>query len=579
MARILSRNLVFRMSIYNVMRYMAAIVAIYLVVSCGNTEGNGRTEITADWIKKENELAAHINKICRTKPGEALDLLDQAEMSHKMRSVKVNLLKAMTYVDGYYDVEKGLEYAMKAYNDPAVKNDTLPKITITRMLTAINYALSRFAQACTMATEGSALAYAVGDEEAIAYFYQFIASTKHELGDHDESYRYFDRSIKLYQKLIEKQPHWIFVSDMFAVQLKEMQCLNDDGRHSEALAKTGACEETLQQLAAFPDIADGLLDKLTAQYLSVACCVFYDTGDKARAEEGYRRMTATEYVKTDLGQNVPAIYEVLSGRYREALERTVREEAAYRDRDTLNTLFIDEVLATGLEACQGLGYHERANGYFRRIFNLKDSINLRNQRQTAMELSVVYESRDKDIQLIEKDAQLERNRLFLVMAAIIILLSLTAIAIIIRYNRIIQRKNKAVVRSIEEKLQLLQIADNSRVANKDDAADRELFLRIDKTIREGQLFLQPDFTRDTLCQMLNINKTQCSSVIKAYANSSFPTYVNRLRLNHAIELMKLHPNYSIEAIANECGMERANFHRRFIEEFGITPSEFKKTKL
>ena len=245
----------------------------------------------------------------------------------------------------------------------------------------------------------------------------------------------------------------------------------------------------------------------------------------------------------------------------------------------MNTLFIDEVLATGLEACQGLGYHERANGYFRRIFNLKDSINLRNQRQTAMELSVVYESRDKDIQLIEKDAQLERNRLFLVMAAIIILLSLTAIAIIIRYNRIIQRKNKAVVRSIEEKLQLLQIADNSRVANKDDAADRELFLRIDKTIREGQLFLQPDFTRDMLCQMLNINKTQCSSVIKAYANSSFPTYVNRLRLNHAIELMKLHPNYSIEAIANECGMERANFHRRFIEEFGITPSEFKKTKL
>ena len=558
---------------------MAVFFAIFLVVSCENTEENDSAANKADRIKEENQMVAYINKICRTKPDEALDLLDKAEMSHKMRTVKVNLLRAMTYVDGYYDINKGLEYAMKAYNDPAVKNDTLPKITITRMLTAINYALSRFAQACTMATEGSALAYAVGDEEAIAYFYQFIASTKHELGDHDESYRYFDRSIKLYQKLIEKQPHWIFVSDMFAVQLREMQCLNGDGRHSEALAKTGACEETLQQLAAFPDIADGLLDKLTAQYFSVACCVFYDTGDKARAEEGYRRMTATEYVKTDLGQNAPAVYEVLSGRYREALERTVREEAAYRDRDTMNTLFIDEVLAAGLAACQGLGDHERANAYFRRIFNLKDSINLRNQRQTAMELSVVYESRDKDIQLVQKDAEIRRNRLFLVMAAFIILLSLTAIAIIIRYNRIIQRKNKAVVRSIEEKLQLLQIADNSRVANKDDAADRELFLRIDKTIREGQLFLQPDFTRDTLCQMLNINKTQCSSVIKAYANSSFPTYVNRLRLNHAIELMKLHPNYSIEAIANECGMERANFHRRFIEEFGITPSEFKKTKL
>ena len=74
-----------------------------------------------------------------------------------MRTVKVNLLRAMTYVDGYYDINKGLEYAMKAYNDPSIKNDTLPQITIARMLTALNYALSRFSQACSMATEGHSL--------------------------------------------------------------------------------------------------------------------------------------------------------------------------------------------------------------------------------------------------------------------------------------------------------------------------------------------------------------------------------------------------------------------------------------
>lgn len=48
---------------------MAASFAIFLVMSCGNTEGNGRAKITADWIKEENELAAHINKIYRTKHG------------------------------------------------------------------------------------------------------------------------------------------------------------------------------------------------------------------------------------------------------------------------------------------------------------------------------------------------------------------------------------------------------------------------------------------------------------------------------------------------------------------------------
>ena len=559
---------------------MAVFIAIFLVISCGNTEVKDNNDVTkSDRIKEENQMAAYINKICRTKPDEALDMLDKAEMSHKMRTVKVNLLRAMTYVDGYYDLDKGLEYAMKAYNDPTIKNDTLPKITITRMLTALNYALSRFSQACSMATEGSALAYAVGDKEAIAYFYQFIAFTKYELGDHGEAYRYFDRSIELYKQLTDEQPHWVYVSDMFVVQLKEIQYLNDEGRHREALAKTDDCEATLKRLTTFPDLADGLHDKFTAQYLSVACCVYYNTGNKAKAEDGYRRMMATEYVKSDLGQNTPAIYQVLSGRYKEALERTQKEDASYKDKDTVNTLFIDEVLNNGLAASQRLGYNNRANSYYNRILSLKDSLYLRNQKQTAMEMSVIYETRDKDIQLIEKDAVIKRNRMFLVMAAIIIVLSLTAIVLIIRYNRIIQRKNKAVVRSIEEKLQLIQIANHSRTENKDDSADRQLFERIDNAIREKQLFLQADFTRDTLCQMLNINKTQCSSVIKAYANCSFPTYVNRLRLNHAIELMKRYPQYSIEAIANDCGMERANFHRRFIEEFGITPSEFKKTKL
>ena len=253
-------------------------------------------------------------------------------MSHKMRTVKVNLLRAMTYVDGYYDINKGLEYAMKAYNAPSIKNDTLPQITIARMLTALNYALSRFSQACSMATEGSALAYAVGDKEAIAYFYQFIAFTKYELGDHGEAYRYFDRSIKLYKQLTDEQPHWVYVSDMFAVQLKEIQYLNDEGRHREALAKTADCKATLKRLATFPDLADGLHDKFTAQYLSVACCVLYNTGNKDKAEDGYRRMMATQYVKSDLGQNTPAIYQVLSGRYKEALERAQKEDPHIKTR-------------------------------------------------------------------------------------------------------------------------------------------------------------------------------------------------------------------------------------------------------
>ena len=558
---------------------VAALFAIFLILSCTNTGDDGNADNAEARKIEENKMVEYINKICRTKPDEALDLLDKAELTHKMRTVKINLLKVMIYTNAYYDLNKALDYALKAYNDPSIKNDTLPRITITRTLSTIHYAMSNFSQACAMASEGSELAYGIGDQETLAYFYQYIGFSKYELGDHEDGFQYINRSINLYKKIIEKTPHWTFYSDLIFVMMKEIQYLDNDGRHSDALAKTGPCAEVIRQMTSLPDLPEGLVDKLTADYFSIACRTFYYTGNKARAEESYRKMLATEYVKSDLGQNTPALYEVVCGRYKEALARTEKADALYRQKDTVNTLFIDEVLSNGLAACKGLGYHERANFYLQRILNLKDSLNLRNQRQTALELAEIYETRDKDIQLIEKEAELKRNRLFLIMAAIIIVISIAAIVRITIYYRIIQKKNKAMVRNIEEKLRLMQMTNRGMDENKNNTEEQDLFVRIDKTIREQQLFLQPDFSRDILCQTFNINKAQCSSIFKTYANCSFPTYINRLRLNHAIELMKRYPQYSIEAIAKDCGMERANFHRRFVEEFGITPSEFKKTKL
>lgn len=43
------------------------------------------------------------------------------------------------------------------------------------MLSTIHYAMSNFSQACTMASEGSELAYGIGDQETLAYFYQYDA--------------------------------------------------------------------------------------------------------------------------------------------------------------------------------------------------------------------------------------------------------------------------------------------------------------------------------------------------------------------------------------------------------------------
>ena len=58
---------------------VAALFAIFLILSCTNTGDDGNADNAEARKIEENKMVEYINKICRTKPDEALDLLDKAE--------------------------------------------------------------------------------------------------------------------------------------------------------------------------------------------------------------------------------------------------------------------------------------------------------------------------------------------------------------------------------------------------------------------------------------------------------------------------------------------------------------------
>ena len=57
---------------------------------------------------------------------------------------------------------------------------------------------------------------------------------------------------------------------------------------------------------------------------------------------------------------------------------------------------------------------------------------------------------------------------------------------------------------------------------------------------------------------------------------SSTAYINNLRLEHAVELIREHPEYIISHIAEECGLPNAStFHRLFRERYDMTPNEYR----
>ena len=55
--------------------------------------------------------------------------------------------------------------------------------------------------------------------------------------------------------------------------------------------------------------------------------------------------------------------------------------------------------------------------------------------------------------------------------------------------------------------------------------------------------------------------------------------VNNLRLNHAIQLLNEHPNYTMKAIAEDSGFNSMpTFNNLFKKKTGMTPFEFKSAQ-
>ena len=83
----------------------------------------------------------------------------------------------------------------------------------------------------------------------------------------------------------------------------------------------------------------------------------------------------------------------------------------------------------------------------------------------------------------------------------------------------------------------------------------------------------------TSCDLLaitHINKNDLPRLLREYAHAeNVNDYLNRLRVRHALKLMKEKPHFSIMAIGEEAGFRsRATFYRAFLKECGMTPTQY-----
>lgn len=105
------------------------------------------------------------------------------------------------------------------------------------------------------------------------------------------------------------------------------------------------------------------------------------------------------------------------------------------------------------------------------------------------------------------------------------------------------------------------------------------FLRFDKEVENRFLYAQPGISRDDLCRVMGTDRTTFSRIITEHSGyQNLSAYLNEKRMRLADQLMREHPNYSIEAIMQDCGYQsKTTFNRIFKDFYGTTPSEYRKS--
>lgn len=539
----------------------------------------------------------YIKDIYISDPERALELLTEAEAKNMMPIHQIDDLRSMVYRQ-MYQCKLAFLYARKAYvHDSIVNNNPVHLLKMTVTLAELSNLLSEYKESIRYAVQGLQLAKEEGDRQAEGKLLFCMGENKRMLSFREEGYEYFDKAMQVLTNT-GNVSEMAMLSYFYGVK---MTYLVDDGRLEDALAVGLQREKLLGNMAALKDVPEEYLDQQYAYVYSKLAYIYYGLGKPLLANDYYRRYQTTKAAMTPDGKYDATAYLLALGEYKEVIERCRELKEVFRQQDTVNYQYRG-ILQKEIKAYAALMDFKRVAALRESVIAITDSIYLRERADAALELDALYEANEKEARIAEQSFQLRVHNISLLFILSFTLLALFFLWRIWLQNRTIKSKNKVLVQRINEQLSMQEEINQSREQSDlsgslplsdhteheegkcaDDGTDIKInsviFRKLDILIKKEKLYLLADLSREDLVRRIHVNKTDFARMIKENTGTNLNGYINSLRLNHAIQLLKEHPEYTLRAIAELSGINSMpTFHHLFKSGTGMTPSEFKSAQ-
>lgn len=562
--------------------YILLLLLAIFVVSCGVRNKNSQVYSTPK--EKEVTLLRKITTIYIDKPKKALQMLDSAEQHRLIPIEEIQNLRAMSYFYGLDNPQKALECANKGYSNAIENVDTLAQLNSLKVLVTVYYMQSHYTEVIIKSNEAIELALKIKDKESVAFFYMALGSAKSEIDNLNDALDYLNKSIEIYQTIVEDSARWATCNNMLYALTKQVDVYASNRFYDKAVSLIPRCQALLDYLKKSDSATIGLNDIREAELMAACSKAYYGDGETKKAEKCYEKLRLTKYGNTDHGIALAVPYLVNSGQYAEALRCIKIKKKHMQECHSIVTYYYNKVLLRNEFKCYyNLNMYKEASFSANENMVMADSLRAREKKDYVRTVKKVFADRDIQLQLIKHEQKAETSQIVILLATILVVALGLLLAISIRYNNILRRKDRANLATMEELRKLYnertrQHTDTIAVdENEDDDEDRKMFVVIYNEIITRKLYLKPGFSRDDAISIVPMSMKQFSALFQKYS-TGFVSFVNNLRLEHSLELIRSNQEYTIEGIALDSGFSnRQTFHRLFVEKYGMTPTEYKRS--
>ena len=243
--------------------------------------------------------------------------------------------------------------------------------------------------------------------------------------------------------------------------------------------------------------------------------------------------------------------------------------------DTLNAEYAI-ILRDRSDAARAKGHYHEALTWLDRYTNVQEQLTQNLQKSQAQEYAARYHAKEQELEIQKARSDARRKTAAFFAALVLFILAALASIYYRTQRKIIKEKNHILARFINRLSPAQKPATPKPGEVEATEEERALFEAIDKAIRDERLYANVSLQRQDILDRFDMRRPVLNKLMAAFAGGeSFPSYVNGIRLEEAVKLLREEPGRPIGDIAETVGFTFANFRVAFKQAYGITPAEFR----